>query len=150
MQESPPGPPSPPVLPTMAKISTVALVGMCAIAFVVLASIYGFILFFSGLLLTAQLWWMGVVSLIFALVFFFVYAATDEKRIIKPVAAAFFVIGVASFYGSIGTTPNSGVLQLVWIVILSVFVVMVLGWIYWSSRQEERDLIRRSQRKLTP
>jgi hypothetical protein len=147
MQESPPGPPAPPA--TLPKISTLALGGMCAIAFVILASIYGFILFTPGVL-TAQLWWMGVVSLIFALAFFFVYAATDEKRIVKPVAAAFFVIGAASFYGSIGTTPNSGVLQMIWFVILSVFVIMVLGWIYWSSRQEERDVIRRSQRRLTP
>lgn len=149
MQPSPQGPPSPPALTTVPKVSTLALAGMAAISFVILASIYGFILFTPGIL-TTQLWWMGLVSLIFALAFFFVYAATDEKRIIKPVAAAFFVIGVASFYGSIATTPNSGVLQIIWIVILSIFVIMVLGWIFWSSRQNERDMIRQSQRKLTP
>jgi hypothetical protein len=145
-------PPSPPpaVPPALPKISTLALLGISAISFAILASIYGYILFISGLPLTAMLWWMGVVSLVFALAFFFAFAATDDKRVLKPVAAAFFLIGVGSFYGSIVTTPGAGLLQMIWIVILSVFVLVVLGWIYYSSRQEERDAIRRSQRRMTP
>lgn len=145
----PSSPAAPPAM-TVPKTSSVALIAIAAIAFVMLASIYGYILFISGLSLTAMLWWMGVVSLIFALAFFFVYAATANKRLMKPVTAAFFVIGAASFYGSILTTEGSGVLQLVWIVILSIFVIIVLFAIYWSSRSEERDAMRRSQRKLTP
>ena len=147
MQPSSPAAPPAPAIP---KTSSVALIAIVAIAFVMLASIYGYILFISGLVLTDMLWWMGLVSLIFALAFFFVYAATANKRLMKPVAAAFFVIGAGSFYGSIVTTPNSGVLQLVWIVLLSILVIIVLFGIYWSARGEERDAIRRSQRKLTP
>jgi cbb3-type cytochrome oxidase subunit 3 len=132
------------------KLSTVVLAAIAGIAVLVIASVFGFILFLSGMGLSSQLWWMGFCALIFALVFFFAYASTDEKKVIRPLAGAFFVIGVGSYYGAIFTNGDSQLLKVVWLVILSIFTVLVLFWIFWASREGERDTIRRSQRKLTP
>ncbi len=132
------------------KLSTLALAAIAGIAVLVIASVFGFILFVSGMILSAQLWWMGLCSLLFALVFFFAYAATEEKKIIRPLAGAFFVIGVGSYYGAVFTNHDSGLVQLLWIVLLSVFVVVVLFAVFWSSRETERDAIRKSQRRVTP
>lgn len=134
----------------MPKLSTVALAAIAGIAVLVIAIVFGFILFVPGVIFSARLWWMGFCSLIFALVFFFVYASTDEKKVIRPMAGAFFVIGVGSYYGAIFTNTDSGLVQVLWIVLLSVFVVVVLFAIFWSSRETERDAIRKSQRKVTP
>jgi len=144
----PSAPASPPI--QVPKLSTFALAAIAGIAVLVIASVFGFILFVSGMILSAQLWWMGFCSLIFALVFFFVYASTEEKKIIRPLTGAFFVIGVGSYYGAIFTNGASGLVQVLWIVLLSVFVVVVLFAIFWSSRETERDAIRKSQRKVTP
>ncbi len=139
-----------PAGPAVPSLSTVVLGAIAGIAVLVIASVFGFILFLSGMTPSAQLWWMGFCSLIFALIFFFAYASTEEKKVIRPLAGAFFVIGVGSYYGAIFTNGATGVLQILWIVLLSVFVVAVLFAILWSSREGERDAVRRSQRKITP
>src|SRR3989304_9682659 len=115
----PSAPASPPI--QVPKLSTFALAAIAGIAVLVIASVFGFILFASGMILSAQLWWMGFCSLIFALVFFFVYASTEEKKIIRPLAGAFFVIGVGSYYGAVFTNDATGLVQVLWIVLLSVF-----------------------------
>ncbi len=132
------------------KLSKVVLYAILAIAIIVIAAIFGFILVYV-VGLTNQLWWMGLVSLIFAFVFFWVFAGTHNRTIVMPLAAAFFVIGIGSFYGSILANPGSGALnQLVLIVIESIFVVIVLTAIYMMTRSGEQDKIRKSQRKVTP
>ncbi len=145
----------PPAAPAAApeprlKLSKVVLYAILAIAVVVIAAIFGFILIYvAGL--THQLWWMGLVGLIFALVFYWIFAATHNRSIVMPLAGAFFVIGIGSFYGSIATDPGSDALgKLVLMVIESIFVVIVLATIYIMARQGESDKVRKSQRKVTP
>lgn len=143
-------PPAPAVPAAGPKLSKVVLYAILAIAIVVIAAIFGFILVYV-VGLTNQLWWMGLVSLIFALVFYLVFAATHNRTIVMPLSAAFFVIGIGSFYGSILANPGSGALnQLVLMVIESIFVVIVLAAIYVMSHQAEGDKARKSQRRITP
>ena len=148
----PASPPSdPPRSIAAPKLSSLALYGIAAIAIIAIGGIFGFILFASGLRFTSQLWWMGLCGLIFALIFYMVYASTHNRTITFPLAGAFFVIGIGSFYGSIFVDENqSGLGKVVLSVILSVFVVIVLATIYYMSRQAERDAIRKSQRRVTP
>lgn len=133
------------------KISSLALYAIAGIAIVAIAGIFGFILFASGLSFTSQLWWMGLCGLIFALIFYMVYASTHNRTITFPLAGAFFVIGVGSFYGSIFVDPaSSGLNKLVLAVILSIFILIVLVTIFYMSRETEGDAIRKSQRRITP
>ncbi len=143
-------PAAPAVPPPRLKLSKVVLYAILAIAIVVIAAIFGFILI-NVVGLTNQLWWMGLVSLIFAFVFYLVFAGTHNRTIVMPLSAAFFVIGIGAFYGSILVNTASGALnQLVLVVIESIFVVIVLTAIYVMSRQGEQDKVRKSQRKVTP
>ncbi len=132
------------------KLSKVVLYAMLAIAVVVIAAIFGFILVYvAGF--THQLWWMGLTSLIFALIWYMVYMGSHNRTIAFPLAAAFFVIGIGSFYGSIAVDPVSDALnKLILMVIESIFVVIVLTAIWTMSRQGEEDRVRKSQRKVTP
>lgn len=152
MQPAPSTPPSPAAAAiTTPKLSSAALYGIAAIAVVMIAGIFGFILFLSGLSFTSQLWWMGLCSLIFALVFYMVFASTHNRMVARPLAGAFFVVGIGSFYGSIAVDNASTSLnKLVLAVILSVFVIIVLTTIFYMARQGERDAIRKSQRRVTP
>jgi uncharacterized membrane protein len=150
MQPTAPPPASDPAIP-VPKISSLALYAIAAIGVIAIGGVFGYILFASGLSFTSQLWWMGVCGLIFSLLFYMVYASTHNRTITFPLAGAFFVIGVGSFYGSILVDENQGGLgKLVLSVILSIFVVIILGTIYYMSRQSERDAVRKSQRKVTP
>lgn len=135
----------------MPKISSLALYAIAAIAVIAIAGIFGYILFLSNLTFTTQLWWMSICSLIFSLVFYMLYASTHNRTISFPLSGAFFVIGVGSMYGSIFVDPYQGDLgKLILAVILSVFVVIILGTIFYMSRQSEDDAVRKSQRKVTP
>src|SRR5712691_212543 len=96
----PPQPPDP-AGPAVPKLSTTVLFAMAAIGVIVLAAVFGYILFISGLPIDQRLWWTGLASMIFALGFFFLYGATHDRRIARPLAGAFFLIGAGSFYGSI-------------------------------------------------
>ena len=144
-------PPAPAAAPVGGpKLSKVVLLAILAIAVIVIAAIFGFILVYVQPL-TTQLWWMGLVGLIFAFVFYWVFASTHNRTIAMPLSAAFFVIGIGSFYGSILANPGSGALnQLVLIVIESIFVVIVLTAIFMMARGGERDKVRKSQRRITP
>lgn len=142
-------PPAAPAAPRL-KLSKAVLWAMLAIAVVVIAAIFGFILVYvAGL--THQLWWMGLVGLIFALVFYMIFAATHNRAIVMPLAAAFFVIGIGSFYGSIAADDSTDAFgKLILMVIESIFVVIVLTAIYMMARGSEQDKVRKSQRKVTP
>lgn len=146
--EPAPAPASPPIAGP--KLSSVVLLAIAAIAVIVIASIFGYILFLSGMILSAQLWWMGFCGLIFALIAYLAFSATNDRRILRPLAGAFFVIGVGSYYGAIATNADASLGKLLWMILLSVFVVGVLVLIFWMSRQSERDVVRKSQRRLTP
>ncbi len=131
------------------KLSKVVLYTMLAIAVVVIAAIFGFILLYvAGF--THQLWWMGLTSLIFALVWYLVYMGSHNRTIAMPLAAAFFVIGIGSFYGSIAVDTTDALNKLILMVIESIFVIIVLTAIWTMSRQSEEDKVRKSQRKVTP
>ncbi len=132
------------------KLSKVVLYAMLAIAVVVIVAIFAFILLYV-VGFTNQLWWMGLTSLIFAFVWYLVYMGSHNRTIAFPLAAAFFVIGVGSFYGSIAADPVSDALnKLILMVIESIFVVVVLTAIWTMSRQSEEDKVRKSQRRVTP
>ena len=144
----PPAAPAAP--PPRLKLSNVVLYAILGITVVVVAALFGFILV-SVVLLTNQLWDMGLVSLILALLFYLVFAGTHNRTIVMPLSAAFFVIGIGSFYGSIAVDPVSDVFnKLILMVLESIFVVIVLTAIWTMSRQSEEDRVRKSQRKVTP
>ncbi len=131
-------------------MSSFVLYLILAIAVIVIAAIFGFILVYVTPF-TTQLWWMGLVGLIFALVFYMIFASTHNRTIVMPLAAAFFVIGIGAFYGSIlADTASDSLNKLILIVIESIFVVIVLTAIYMMTRAGERDRVRKSQRKVTP
>ncbi len=131
-------------------MSSTVLYVILAIAVIVIAGIFGFILVYVSPF-TTQLWWMGLMGLIFALVFYMIFASTHNRTVVMPLSAAFFVIGIGSFYGSIlSDTVSDPLNKLVLIVIESIFVVIVLTAIYMMTRQGERDKVRKSQRKVTP
>ena len=137
-----------PLLPTL---STTVLLAMAAIGVVILAAIFGFILFVAtGLRIDERLWWTGFASLIFAFAFYFLFAATHDRKLARPLAGAFFVIGAGAFYGSIFTGGASDFGKLLYLILLSVLVVIVLGAIFVMARDEEQDAIRKAQRKHIP
>jgi len=140
--------PSGPALP---KLSTTVLLAIAAIGVAILAAVFGFILFVaSGLRIDERLWWTGLASMIFALGFFMLFAATNDRKIARPLAGGFFVIGAGSFYGSIFTGGASDVLKLAYMIVLSILVVIVLVATFVMARDAERDAIRKAQRRHIP
>src|SRR6266566_1480463 len=147
--EQPPAPA--PSGPTVPKLSTTVLLAMAAIATIVLVAIFAYILLVAPTLrIDERLWWTGLTSMIFALGFFFLYASTHDRKIARPLAGGFFVIGAGSFYGSIFTGGATDVAKLLYLILLSVLVVIVLAAIFVMARDAELDAIRKAQRKHIP
>ena len=147
--ESPPAPPA--GMPALPKLSTTVLLAIAAISVFVLASIFGYILLFTTTLrIDERLWWTGLASVIFSLAFFMLYAATHDRKIARPLAGGFFVVGAGSFYGSIFTGVTSDIARLLYLIFLSVLVIIVLGAIFVMSRDAEQDAIRKAQRRHIP
>jgi len=121
-----------------------------AIGTIVLASIFGFILFVATMRLDERLWWTGLCSMIFALGFYMLFAATHDRKIARPLAGGFFVIGAGSFYGSIFTGGSGDLAKLLYLILLSVLVIIVLGAIFVMARDAEHDAVRRAQRRHIP
>ena len=148
MEQTPAPAPSGPAVP---KLSTTVLLAMAAIGVFVLAAIFGYILLVApGLRTDQRLWWTGFASMIFALGFYMLYASTHERRVARPLAGGFFVVGAGSFYGSIFTGDASDLAKLLYLILLSVLVIVVLGAIFVMARDAERDAVRRAQRKHIP
>src|SRR5256712_5832868 len=99
----------PPAGPNVPKLSTTVMFAMAAISAIVLAAIFAYILFVAVLRIDERLWWTGLCSMIFALGFFFLYASTHDRKIARPLAGSFFVIGAGSFYCSFlsGASPDT-------------------------------------------
>ncbi len=136
--------------PAVPKLSTTVLLAMAAIAVLVLASIFGYILFLTTMRIDERLWWTGLSSMIFALAFYLLFAATHDRKIARPLAGGFFVVGAGSFYGSIFTGGSSDLAKLLYLILLSVLVIIVLGAIFVMARDAERDAVRRAQRRHIP
>src|SRR3989440_218934 len=121
------------------------------VAAILLAAIFGYILFLAtGLRIDERLWWTGLASMIFALGFYFLFAVTHDRKVARPLAGGFFVIGAGSFYGSIFTGGASDLGKLLYLILLSVLVVIVLAAIFVMARDAERDANRKAQRKHIP
>jgi hypothetical protein len=147
---SPPAMPPPAAGSMLPRLSSTVLIAMGAIGGIVLASIFGYILFVAHLRLDEQLWWTGFASMVFALAFYVLFAATHDRRIARPLAGGFFVISAGSFYGSIFTGGSSDLVRLVYTILLSILVMIVLGAIFVMARDTERDAIRKAQRRHIP
>lgn len=148
MEEAPPAAPSGLGAP---KLSNAVLIAMAGIATLVLASIFAYILFLTTIRIDERLWWTGLASFVFAGAFYLLFAATHDRMIARPLAGGFFLIGAGSFYGSIFTNNAGGsLLNLIWVILLSVIVLGVLAGIFVMSRDAERDAMRKAQRRLTP
>ncbi len=147
--EQPPAPA--PSGPTVPKLSTTVLLAMGAIATIVLVAIFAYILFVApALRIDERLWWTGLTSMIFALGFYMMYAATHDRMIARPLAGGFFVVGAGSFYGSIFTGGSSDFAKLLYLILLSILVMIVLGAIFVMARDSEKDAVRRARRKYIP
>ena len=137
--------------PAIPKLSTTVLFAIAAIAIVVLAAVFGFILFIANIPNPdSRLWWTGFASMIFALGFFILFAATHDRKIARPLAGGFFVVSAGSFYGSIFTGVGTDVLKLVYMIILSILVIIVLGAIFVMARDAEHEAVRKAQRRHIP
>src|SRR5256886_959937 len=146
--EPTPGPaPRGPLVP---NLSATVLLAMAAIGIVVLASIFAFILFVAILRIDERLWWTGFASMIFALAFYLLFAATHDRKLARPLAGGFFVIGAGSFYGSIFTGGASDLGKLLYLILLSVLVVIVLAAIFVMGRDAGRDAVPKAQRRHMP
>ncbi len=136
--------------PAAITLSSLALAGIAGVGTLVLSSIFTYILFVAPLAFDGRLWWIGFASGVFALAFFAVYAATHDRRVVRPLTGGFFLLSVVGFYGSIYANPDSQSTKLIWIVVLSILVAIPLVGMYVMARQEEADAARRAQRKVTP
>src|SRR2546426_2668393 len=146
--EQPPAPaPSGPAVP---KLSTTVLLAMGAIATIVLVAIFAYLLVVARLRIDEQLWRTGLASMIFALGFYLMFAATHDRTIARPLAGGFFVVGAGSFYGSIFTGPSSDFAKLMYLILLSILVMIVLGAIFVMAKDAEKDAVRRGQRRYIP
>src|SRR3989449_8813235 len=140
----------PPAGPNVPKLSTTVMFAMAAISAIVLAAIFAYILFVAVLRIDERLWWTGLCSMIFALGFFFLYASTHDRKIARPLAGGFFVIGAGSFYGSIFTGGSTDIAKLLYLILLSILVMIVLAAIFVMARGAEQDAVRRAMRRATP
>src|SRR5437667_11731769 len=146
--EPTPAPAAPgPLLPTL---STTVLLAMAAIGVVVLASIFGFILFIANLRIDERLWWTGLASMIFAFAFYLMFAATHDRTLARPPAGGFFVIGAGSFYGSIFTGGAGDAGKLLYLMLSSVLVVIVRGAIFVIAGDADEDATRKAPRRSIP
>src|SRR5437879_9304245 len=142
--EQPPAPA--PSGPTVPKLSTTVLLAMGAIATIVLVAIFAYILFVApALRIDERLWWTGLASMAFALGFYMMFAATYDRMIARPLAGGFFDVGASSFYGSIFTGPSSDFAKIMILILLSILVMIVLGAIFVTAMDAEKDAIRRAQ-----
>src|SRR5438445_10928628 len=147
--EQPPAPA--PSGPTVPKLSTTVLLALGAIAPIVLVAIFVYILLVApARRIDERLWWTGLTSMVFALGFYMMYAATHDRTIARPLAGGFFVVGAGCFYGSIFTGGSSDFAKLMYLILLSILVMIVLGAIFVMARDAEKDAIRRAQRKYIP
>src|SRR5437867_12575069 len=147
--EQPPAPA--PSGPTVPKLSTTVLLAMAAIATIVLLAIFAYILFVApALRIDERLWWTGLASMIFALGFYMMFAATHDRTIARPLAGGFFVVGAGSFYGSIFTGGASDFAKPMYLIFLSILVMIVLRAIFVMAKDAERDAVRRAQRRYIP
>src|SRR2546422_5506005 len=100
---------------------------MGPIATIVLVAIFAYILFVApALRIDERLWWTGLASMVFALGFYMMFAATHDRMIARPLAGGFFVVGAGSFYGSIFPGRASGLAKLMYLILLSILVMVVL------------------------
>jgi len=137
--------------PAVPKLSTTVLLAIAAIGVALLVAVFGFILVVANIPnIDSRLWWTGFASMIFALGFFMLFAATHDRKIARPLAGAFFLIGAGSFYGSIFTGGASDILKLVYMIVLSILVIVVLGAIFVMARDAEKDAVRKAQRRHIP
>src|SRR5256885_13731395 len=142
--EPTPGPaPRGPLVP---NLSTTVLLAMAAIGIVVLASIFAFILFVAILRVDERLWWTGLASMIFALAFYLLFAATHDRKLARPLAGGFFVIGAGSFYGSIFTGGGRGGWKMVSLILLSALVGFVPSAVFLMAWDAGRGAGREGQR----
>src|SRR5437899_10496999 len=112
--EQPPAPA--PSGPTVPKLSTTVLLAMGAIATIVLVAIFAYILLVARLRLDEQLWWTGLTSMILALGFYMMYAATHDRMIARPLAGGFFVVVSVRFFGESFTDYSCNLAQLRYLV----------------------------------
>src|SRR5256712_5351904 len=141
--EQPPAPA--PSGPTVPKLSTTVLLAMEAIGTIVLVAIFAYILFVApALRIDERLWWTGLASMIFALGFYMMFAATHDRTIARPLAGGFFVVGAGSFYGSIFTGGSSDFAKLMYLILLSILVMIVLRAIFVMARDARQDRIRKA------
>src|SRR2546428_12423810 len=146
--EQPPAPA--PSGPTVPKLSTTVLLAMGAIATIVLVAIFAYILLVARLRLDEQLWWTGLTSMIFALGFYMMYAATHDRMIARPLAGGFFVVGAGSFYGSIFTGNSSDFAKLLDLILLSILVMLAPGAILVMASVAVEDAVGVAQREDLP
>src|SRR5437899_9575328 len=147
--EQPPAPA--PSGPTGPNLSTTGFLAMGAIATIVLVAIFAYILFVApALRIDERLWWTGLTSMVFALGFYMMYAATHDRTIARPLAGGFFVVGAGSFYGSIFTGGSNDFAKLMYLILLSSLVMIVLGAIFVMAKDAENEMVRLARRDYIP
>src|SRR5207247_9758914 len=83
--------------PMLPNLSTTVLLAMAAIGAILLAAIFGYILFLAtGLRIDERLWWTGLASMIFVLRFYFLFVVSQPWPVARPLARRSLFIGSGS------------------------------------------------------
>jgi hypothetical protein len=127
-------------------ISTAMLLMISVVSIVIIGTIYAFIIMFSGLDVVGMALWIGVISLIFAIVVYFVHALIGDP-ITLGLSGAFAVIGLLSFYAAIFLCDWKPGDKMIVVVVLSIFVLIFLIVAYRLRRYGEAQEARVEARK---
>lgn len=127
-------------------ISTAMMSMITVVSIVIIGTIYAFIIMFSGLDVVGMALWIGVISLIFAIVIYFVHALIGDPITIG-LSGTFAAIGLLSFYAAIFLCDWKPGDKMIVVVVLSIFVLIFLIVAYRLRRYGEAQEARVEARK---
>lgn len=122
-------------------VSTLMLMLMVVVSVMIMGLIFAFIVFYSGLDLVGMALWIGVIAIIFAIVVYFVHAIFDDP-VTLALCGGFAMLGLLSFYAAIFISSAKPGDKMIYIAVLSIFVLIFLIFAYrmrsYGERQKER------------
>ena len=127
-------------------VSTAMMLMITVVSVVIVGTIYAFIFLFSGLDIVGMALWIGVISVIFAVVIYFIHALVGDP-ITLGLSGAFAVIGLLSFYAAIFICNWKPGDKMIVVVMLSIFVLIFLVVAFRLRRYGEAQEARVEARK---
>jgi len=131
---------------TEQTVSMVMLLMIVAISVIILSLIFLFIILYSGLDTVGMALGIGAVSVIFSIVVYFAHMVYDDT-VTLALSGAFIMTGLLAFYAAILLSTAIPGDKIIYIVVLSIFVLMFLIFAYRLRRYGERQKERIAKRK---